>query len=62
MTLPSLVVSDTSPVSALVAMGWLEWLRLRWPVVHVSEMVWQELRHRSGPADWEILASPINPP
>jgi uncharacterized protein len=55
MILPSLVVSDTSPVSALVVMGWLEWLRRRWPVVHVPEMVWQELRRRSGPADWEIL-------
>jgi predicted nucleic acid-binding protein len=55
MTLPSLVVSDTSPVSALVVMGWLEWLRWRWPVVHVPEMVWQELRRRSSTVDWEIL-------
>jgi hypothetical protein len=29
MTSPSLVVSDTSPVSALVVMGWLDWLRRR---------------------------------
>jgi uncharacterized protein len=55
MTLPSLVVSDTSPVSALVVMGWLDWLRRRWQVVHVPEMVWQELRRRSSPADWETL-------
>ena len=55
MTSPSLVVSDTSPVSALVVMGWLDWLRRRWQVVHVPEMVWQELRRRSSPADWETL-------
>lgn len=53
MTLPSLLVSDTSPVSALVVMGWLEWLRRRWPVVHVPEMVWQELRRRSSTVDWK---------
>lgn len=55
MTSPSLVVSDTSPVSALVVMGWLDWLQRRWQLVHVPEMVWQELRQRSSPVDWEIL-------
>jgi predicted nucleic acid-binding protein len=55
MTLPSLVVSDTSPVSALVMMGWLDWLRQRWQALHVQEMVWLELRRRSSPADWEVL-------
>lgn len=49
------VVSDTSPVSALVAMGWLDWLRIRWEEVHVPEMVWEELRRRSMPRDWESL-------
>lgn len=55
MTSLSLVVSDTSPFSALVAMGWLDWLRRRWQVVHVPEMVWEELRRRSNATDWEHL-------
>jgi hypothetical protein len=40
MTSPLLVVSDTSPVSALVVMGWLDWLRQRWSEVHVPDVVW----------------------
>jgi hypothetical protein len=55
MTLPALVVSHSSPVSALVVMGCLDWLRRRWQVVHVPEMVWQELQRRSSPADWAAL-------
>jgi hypothetical protein len=43
-----LVVSDTSPVSALVAMGWLDSLPERWDVVHVPEMVWNHW-HPIGP-------------
>ena len=55
MMSPLLVVSDTSPVSALVVMGWLDWLRVRWSVVHVPEMVWKELLRRSTVVDWDRL-------
>ena len=57
MTLPLLVVSDTSPVSALVVMGWLDWLRQRWSAVHVPERVWDELRQRSRTDDWTMIES-----
>lgn len=58
MTPRLLVVSDTSPVSALVVMGWLDWLRLRWSEVHVPDAVWKELCQRSTTADWEKLEDP----
>ena len=38
-----LVVSDTSPISSLARMGWLEWLHERWGQVLVPEAVWREL-------------------
>ncbi len=50
-----LVVSDTSPVSALVVMGWLDWLQQRWETVSIPPAVWQELEGRSTPRDWERL-------
>ncbi len=49
------VVSDTSPISALVVMGWLDWLRMRWDAVHVPDAVWNELQRRSTPFHWEVL-------
>lgn len=60
MTSPLLVVSDTSPVSALVVMGWLEWLRERWQEVVVPEVVWDELRRRSSDTDWKTLENARN--
>ncbi len=56
MTLPSLVVSDTSPVSALVVMGWLEvtgtvgivlWAKAEGLVPSVWEAL-NELRRQAG--------------
>jgi uncharacterized protein len=55
MTSSLLVVSDTSPVSALVVMGWLDWLHQRWRVVHVPVSVWAELCDRSTPASRSVL-------
>lgn len=49
------MVSDTSPVSALVVMGWLDWLRQRWREVHVPVSVWAELCARSTPASLAVL-------
>jgi predicted nucleic acid-binding protein len=37
------VVSDTSPVSAMAKLDWLEWLRQRWQVVILPQEVWDEL-------------------
>lgn len=39
-----LVVSDTSPLSALAKLDWLEWLRLRWERVAIPAAVWTELQ------------------
>ena len=39
-----LIVSDTSALSALAKMAWLEWLRLRWERVAVPGAVWRELK------------------
>lgn len=55
MTSRLLVVSDTSPVSALVVMGWLDWLRQRWSTVHVPVKVWAEFHRRSSLNDWSKL-------
>jgi uncharacterized protein len=40
---PLLIVSDTSALSALAIIGWLDWLRFRWEAVAVPEAVWREL-------------------
>lgn len=37
------VVSDTSPLSAMAKLDWLDWLKQRWQVVIVPQEVWDEL-------------------
>lgn len=39
-----MIVSDTSPLSALAKMDWLEWLPRRWTHVLIPRAVWQELQ------------------
>jgi uncharacterized protein len=39
-----LIVSDTSALSALAILGWLDWLKVRWGEVAVPEAVWNELQ------------------
>lgn len=43
MTLPLLVVSDTSPLCNLAQLGWLDWLKLRFGKVWIPEAVASEL-------------------
>jgi len=55
-----LVVSDTSALSALARMDWLEWVRLRWERVAVPEAVWAELRPIGDPSARERLETAVS--
>lgn len=55
-----LIVSDTSALSALAQMGWLDWLRERWQRVAVPEAVWLELASIGDDAGWESLLTAKN--
>lgn len=51
------VVSDTSPLSAMAKLNWLEWLRERWKVVILPQEVWDELGKIGDKSAWERLVS-----
>ncbi len=45
-----MIVSDTSPLSALAKMDWLDWLPRRWEHVLIPRAVWAELQDIGDPA------------
>ncbi len=51
------VVSDTSPLSAMAKLGWLDWLRERWKVVMMPQEVWDELEKIGDEVAWNRLLS-----
>lgn len=55
-----LTVSDTSALSALARMGWLDWLRECWQRVAVPEAVWQELADIGDDAGRDALLTARN--
>jgi predicted nucleic acid-binding protein len=66
-----LIVSDTSALSALARMGWLEWLQERWEQVVAPEAVWRELGligdaqaaallQRAKESGWLTIRKPTN--
>jgi len=57
---PVCVISDTSALSALARMDWLDWLLRRWGRVTVPEEVWHELKKIGDPAAWSRLEDARN--
>ncbi len=52
------VISDTTPLSAMAKLGWLEWLRERWKVVMVPQEVWDELEKIGDETAWNVCSQP----
>lgn len=48
MTSPSLAISDTSPLSNLAMLGWLDWVKRRFEKVWMPEAVAAELGKDEG--------------